>query len=376
MRRGLPARVVAALLGAAAARRDKILFAPARADYYEFLSSSIESARGRHSLRDIFDRDARRYAGTARGRLADAWSRIYSQTGGDLYATWCACFPAAELAIIRVAQLSGNDALVRTLRDLAHVVGLARRSRHIVWVTLWSGALSSCILAATVMAVPLFTAPRLAGLFDALPAEYFGPRTRALFAFAALVDAVWLPASVALALAIAAVAWSMSNLTGALRHKLDRYSIWRIHRCLGALRFMSVLTVVLRRQGASSTQLRTALAMLCAGASPWMRSHLDDMLARVDHGLVGADTFDTGLLDRDLYWYLQDMADARGLVDALVLLRDRLDGRMLGQVARQAQALRWSLLLCCVAGMLALGLWHYAVIDELRRSLMIFHASQ
>src|SRR5690606_15803239 len=162
------------------------------------------------------------------------------------------------------------------------------------------------------------------------------------------------------ALPISALCWSIPNLTGAVRSLLDQVSIWKIHRCLSALRFMSVLTVVLRRQGA--TQLRTALAMLCAGASPWMRGHLDDMLSRIDHGLVGADTFDTGLLDRELYWYLQDMAEARGLVNALVLVRDRLGGRVLAQVARQAQVLRWSLLACCVAGMLALGLWHYAVI--------------
>ncbi|WP_397475437.1 hypothetical protein [Pusillimonas sp.] len=352
------------------------MFSSARADYYEFLSASMQSARGRHSLRDVFERDARRYAGTARGRLAASWSRIYAESGGDLYATWSGCFPASELALIRVAQISGNEALVHTLRDLAHVAGLARHSRHILRATIRSGVLSLCVLAATILAVPLFTVPRLASLFEALPVEYFGSRTRALFGFAAVVESAWPPAAIVLILGAVAVGWSVANLTGPLRRLLDHCSIWRIHRCLSALGFMSFLAVLLQRRDASSTQLRTALAMLCVGASPWMRGHLDGMLGRIDHGVVGAETFDTGLLDRELYWYLQDMADARGLVDALMLLRDRLDGRVLPQVARQAQTLRWSLLACCVTGMLALGLWHYAVIDELRRSLMIFYASQ
>ncbi|WP_017524651.1 hypothetical protein [Pusillimonas noertemannii] len=365
-----------ALFSALLARLDRRLFMPARADYYEFLSAVIKGAKGRHTLRDIFDRDARRYAGTVRGRLSSAWSRGFPAAGGDLYATWLGCFPASELAIIRVAQLSGNETLVHTLADLAHALRLSKRSRHIVWVTVWSGVLSLCVLAATIMAVPQFTVPRLAQLFGALPFDYFGYWTQALFAFAALVRAAWAPVLAALLAGVAMLCWSIPNLTGALRNLLDQVSIWKIHRCLGALRFMSVLTVVLQRQGASSTQLRTAVALLCAGASPWMRGHLEGMLDRIDHGLVGAETFDTGLLDRDLYWYLQDMAEARGLVGALVLLRDRLDGRVLPQVARQAQVLRWALLVCCVAGMLALGLWHYVVIDELRRSLMIFHASQ
>jgi len=367
---------VSAIFQETAAWLDGRRFLSRRADYYEFLAALMEGAKGRHTLRDIFDRDARRYAGTVRGRLARMWSRAYASSGGDLYATWHGSFPATELAIIRVAQISGNDALVRTLHDLAHALRLARRSRHILWVTLWSGVLSLCVLIATVLAVPLFTVPRLQQLFSTLPPEYRAGWTRALFEFSAAVASGWMPITAAIILAMGGLFWSIPNLTGAFRRVLDRVSLWRIHRCIGALRFMSVLTVVLQRQSHSPTQLRTALTMMCAGASPWLRWHLDEMLEHIDHGLVGADTFDTGLLDRELYWYLQDMAEARGLVHALVLVRDRLDGHVLVHVARQAQTLRWMLLGSCVSGMLALGLWHYAVIDELRRSLMIFYASQ
>jgi len=365
-----------ALLGQVFAWIDRRRFLPFRADYYEYLSALMKGAKGRHTLRDIFERDAHRFSDSVRGRLSHAWSRAYPASGGDLYATWFGCFPASELSIVRVAQISGNEALIRTLGDLAHALSLARRSRHLLWTTVWSGVLSLCVLVATVLAVPMLTVPRLEHLFNMLPAEYLGGATRALFRFAAAVQAGWVLIGTVGAVFVAAMLWSIPNLTGMLRSALDKVSIWRIHRCVGALRFMSVLTVVLQRQAVSPTQLRTALAMLCAGASPWMRWHLDIMLERIDHGLVGAATFDTGLLDRELLWYLHDMTEARGLVTALELVRDRLDSHVLMQVARQAQVLRWTLLAACVAGMVALGLWHYVVIDELRRSLMIFHASQ
>lgn len=366
---------IGALLNSLVVYWDSRLFASARADYFEYLSASIRSARGRYSLRDIFDKDARRYSGRTRGRLSAAWSRIYQESGGDLYATWAGCVPVGELALVRVAQLSGNDALVDTLRDLAHVAGLSHRTHGILRTTLWSALLSLLILCGMVMAVPAVTVPRLAGLFEFLPSEYFGTWTRALFTFSTVIEIVWLPV---LALVVAAalfVGWSMSNLTGPLRAFLDRWLPWRIHRSLGALGFMSFLLVMLQRRQSGSTQLRAALTMLATGASPWLRAHLDEMIERIDYGLVGADTFDTGLLERELYWYLQDMIDARGLVDGVGLLCSRLNERVLPQVEQQAQTLRWALLLGCVAGMFTLGLWHYAVIDELRRSMMIFYAS-
>ena len=70
------------------------------------------------------------------------------------------------------------------------------------------------------------------------------------------------------------------------------------------------------------------------------------------------------------------MVAARGLYVGLTLGNERLREYVLGATARQAALLRWSLLLGCLAGLLGLGLWHYAVIDELRRSLMLFYASQ
>src|SRR5690606_13122488 len=130
------------------------------------------------------------------------------------------------------------------------------------------------------------------------------------------------------------------------------------------------------RDEAGSTQLRSALSMQKTGASPWLASYLDRMLDRVDSGVAGAGTFDVGLLDRAHFWFLGDMVMARGLHAGLLLGTERLRSHVLGATARQAAVLRWCLLLGCLAGLLGLGLWHYAVIDELRRSLMLFYASQ
>lgn len=356
---------------------DRLRFTSARADYYDYLSELMEGMQGARTLKEVFEYDARRYgARSVRGRLSACWARVYQVSGGDLYATWLGSFPLAELSLIRAAQLFGNKPLISTLRDLAEALRVVQQVKNIMTQTLWPSVLASIILLAMFLAVPLFTVPHLRDTFEVVPSAYYGRLTRALFEFSALVQIYWVFVLAATAGGGALWSWSMPNLSGPVRQRLEKYSFWRIYRYINSIRFLALLTIVLTRHGATSTQLRTALSMQKHGASPWQNWHVDVMLGRINMGLTGADTFDTGLLDRHMFWFLTDIVLARGLVAGLALTRERLKKQMLGTVARQALAWRWSLLLFCVAGLLGLGLWHYAVIDELRRALMLFYASQ
>lgn len=352
-------------------------FAGGRADYYDYLAALLQGMQGRRTLRDIFERDARRYgAQSVRGRLSQRWIQRYQSAGGDLYATWLGCFPQDELGLIRMAQSFGNASLVKTLEELARVLQLTIRAKNIFRATLWSGAMALLLAFLMMLAVPWFTVPRLMRTFSAVPAEYYGGLTRSLLRFSELVQANWPLIAVFTVGGGLLVLWSLPNTCGPLRRGLERFALWRVYRYVAALRFLTLLSIVLGRDGSESTQLRTALIMQKTGASKWQASHIDAMLARVDAGLAGADTFDTGLLDRAQFWFLADMVMARGLQSGLNLAGERLRAQVLGTVAKQALALRWGLMLASLACLLGLGLWHYAVIDELRRSLMIFYASQ
>lgn len=282
----------------------------------------------------------------------------------------------AELNLIRAAQRLGNDSLVRTLAELAGALRLTRLAGRILVSTLWSAAVAMGVLVGMLVAIPAFTTPGLKQAFQVVTPEYFGPLTTALFQLSDTVRDRWPVAFAALVGGAAAVSWSLPNLCGPVRRRLEKFGLWRIYRHVHALQFFSMLGIVLGRDGAAPTRLRTALWMQKAGASRWRREHIDAMLARIDLGEVGAATFDTGVLDRDIYWFLCDAALARGLSVGLALTRERLETRVLGEVAAQALRLRWCLLLFALGCLLGLGLWHYAVVDELRRSLLIFYASQ
>jgi len=356
---------------------DRVRFMGQRGDYFAYLAVLLHGAQGRLTLRRIFQQDALRHGlGSRRGRLSERWAEAFALTGGDLYATWLGCFPAAELSLVRIGQLSGGHALARVLSELAGAVALIQKARAILVSTLWPALLGMCLLFGMALAIPLHTVPALRQVFHAVPEPYHAAQTRALFGFAAWMQAHGVLLGVACGATVMMVWWSLHHFTGPLRTWLDSRSIWRIYRDAQAVRFLALMAIVLDAGDAASTQLRTALSIQIDSATPWMRWHLDTMLARVDGGLTGADTFDTGLLDRDVYWFLTDMAVAHGLVAAVAMTRDRLGSGILPALQLRAQAMRWLLLLTCVAGMLAMALWHYAVIDELRRALILIHAGQ
>lgn len=140
------------------------------------------------------------------------------------------------------------------------------------------------------------------------------------------------------------------------------------------MRFLALVAILLVPESGQSSQLRPVIVVFLEEASPWLARHLREMVWRIDQGLTSAAAFDTGLLDPDLYWYFEDMVAAQGLQQGLQVVHERMAGRWLQRMRAQAQMLRWAILLAGVAVVMGLGLWHYAVIDELRRGWMMFHA--
>ncbi|RIY40546.1 hypothetical protein [Neopusillimonas maritima] len=347
-----------------------------RADYYEYLSCLLTGAQGRVTLKEIFERDADRYGlRTARGCLSAHWAQRYPLTGGDVSETWQAHFPPSECVVLRAAQRSGNRPLINSLRDLAHACRLIESIRRMMWAGVLPALIAVLVLLGMTIAMPLFTVPRLQQVFSSLPLEYYGATARALFRFAEYVEQFWWLVPVFLCVFAWLVVWSLSNLVGSFRVILDASLLWRLYRLVQTMRFLAVLVVLLEADGKGSVQLRTAIEALRAGSTRWMEDHLCRMLARIDAGVVGARSLDTGLLDRELLWYLEDMTMARSLAQALILTRQRLEQQMLGTVRLQIAGLRWLVLLACAIGLLALGLWHYAVIDDLRRALMVYYSA-
>ncbi|HET8597227.1 MAG TPA: hypothetical protein VFM22_05655 [Castellaniella sp.] len=358
-------------------RLDAWRFASRRADYLDYAHAVLAGAQGRLTVRELFDRDAVRYGpATGRGRLARDWSAACEASGGDLHATWRHCFPADERALIRVAQGLGNARLLACFQALARHLGLLIRTRRLLWATLGSAAAALVVASLLVLALPAWTVPALQQAFQGLPAPYQGPWARALFSAAGFLRDWGFCVPLAAGVSLAGTLFALPRACGPWRRRLDRFGPWRLYRQVQALRVLVLAAILLQPDAGGSSQLRPVIVLLLDGATPWLAAHLRGMVWRVDQGQAGAAAFDTGLLDRELYWYLEDMVAARGLPAGLQAAHERMSAVWQDRIRIQAQALRWLTLLAGVGFVLALGWWHYAAIDELRRGWMMFHASQ
>src|SRR5690606_16817484 len=151
----------------------------------------------------------------------------------------------------------------------------------------------------------------------------------------------WLPFwAVLLAGGAGLSVWAAPMAVGPWRVRLDRWFLWRLYRDAHAIRFLAMLAIMPRQRGNLETRLREALAALARRARPWLAWHVNAMLSRVEHGIVGAGTFETGLFDRETAWFMGDVIAARGLEAGVQQARLRAESRALRRIRREAQALR------------------------------------
>ena len=346
-----------------------------RGDYYLYLADLIDATGGTKNLFSIFQDDAKRMRGrNCRGALSEIWLRRYPLSGGDLFATWFGAFPLEDLIAIQNAQTMGADALVATFRKLASMSKLLDSAKVTFMQTALVGFVAVLVAIGAVMSIPMYTADHLARVFSAVPVELFGSWTKALQFFATVLRETGLFIALLVVLLVTMVFWSLPNWVGAWRRRFDNVGMWLFYRRVHSLRFLSLLGVILNRQGNTGTRLRHALVLQSRHLSPWLESHLQSKIQRLDHGASVIDALDSGLIDSDIWWYLVDMVCTLGLDTALERTCERLGSSSLIVLHRQATFLRWSLLLSALSVVLGVLFWHFRVFDELRHALSIHYA--
>ncbi|MCH4271444.1 hypothetical protein [Kerstersia gyiorum] len=346
-----------------------------RAGYYGYLAGRLAQDQGR-TLRTLFESDARRYGRwEARGWLSGQWAQRCTQQGGDLEQLWQGVFPATELRLLHVAQQAGGEALRQTLRDMAQAVALILKIRAGVRQTLAVALLACLILFATLLAVPVWTAPHMAAMFGDMPTAYYGQAARALFAFATGLEQVWPWLAAPGVILLFLLPASFTHARGRLRQVLDYLAPWRLHRDFHAVRFLALLQVLLRPRAGMVMPLREQLDLLWDALPPWLQWHVERMSEALARGGQVREMFATGLFERETRWMLDDMLEADGLDGGMAQIQAQLEAQAAAGVLGRAKFWRWCLLLLAAAGVLALLFWHYMVIDDLRHALANYQAA-
>jgi hypothetical protein len=350
-------------------------FRSQRADYYDYLAEMIAMTSGAKTLLSMFEDDARRYQGYgARGVLSRHWAQQFPKSGGDLFTTWFGSLPTEDLVAVQAAQYAGSGALTQTLRQLAVVVRTTDAASQAFIQTVWVGLVGVVVAICAVFSIPVLTADHLERVFSEVPPEHYGPWSRALFAASGWLKLLW-PVLLFFAVGgVTAVAWSLRRWRGTARSLADQWGIWRLYRVVQAVRFLSLLAVLLKPRGNTGARLREALLIQQRGALPWLNHHLEKMLMRIDTGALAIEALNTGLIDRETWWYFTDMVHTLGLDEGLQRTKQRMAVHTVLRLQRQATTARWLLLLSAVAVVFLIAFWHFRVFDELRQSLSLYYA--
>lgn len=343
-----------------------------RADYYLYLSEMIQLTEGARTLGSIFRQDALRHAGQgARGVLSAEWSRRFPICGGDLFSTWSGTLPDVEIAIIREAQYAGAGALAQALVRLSYVVRLVDESSREFLGTITVACVAAMFALGSLLVIPFFSAQHIAAAFSFLQPQFYGSIARRFFWLADWLGRYWWVMPSVLLSGGLIIHRSLEAMTGRVRTFCDRFGIWRLYSTVQSIRFLSMLSLLLRQRGNLGTRLREALAAQRRAAVPWLRWHLDQMLSRLDAGMSATHAMNTGLIDRQTWWYFADMVQAVGLDLAMDRTCRHIESQAVARMRRQAVWLRWTLLIGSMLVVMTIGLLHYRVIDELRQSLSL-----
>lgn len=346
-------------------------FSRQRADWYEYLADMTEDTQGKRTLLNILDSDAQRYGRSARGVLSAYWAHKIVETG-KIGLTLHGTLPPKEVAEFVSLQRQGQAVLAGGLRDLASLVRLSARLRHILVSTLFTSAVAIVLLWIVVMiGIPYFTAPMLLSSMPDIPVVLFTFPTQAFFGFAEWIRDHGARVWVATLFIPILFQLSFSYLDGPIRRWLDNWGPYRLYRDVQAIGVISTAATAVKPRSGVTVSLREAIALQFDGASRWLTQRLLEIQKKLEDSKSGVQVFDVGLLDRETYWYLEDLGATLGLDIALQKTRERMETTILKRVEARAQQMRWVILIAAVVVMAALLIWHQSVIWDMRNAMML-----
>jgi hypothetical protein len=356
-------------LGVAAAK-----FHKQRAEYYEYLADLLSDSAGRRNLINIFESDVQRYAGTPRGVLSQHWLERFQENGARLSDAWAGTLPERDLMILRVAENTGGDALVQSLRDVARVTSVIDEAAGSFRATVAVGLVGLVIALAMVLAIPFGILPSIKDSFSFVPEELWGAIGTKLLAVGRAVEAVWPLLVFGVVAAVGWTGWALGNLTGPLRSWLDKHVlIFRLYRDFRGALFLAGLSSMVRYRGGSVGALRLtpAIREISDVAEPWLKWHCEQILENIHQGgALTPECFDTGVLDRETLFYLLDMAETKGLDGGLQMTGKRTESRVVKVINKRAVTIRWVMLGSALLIALAVGLSTMATIFEMKAALV------
>ncbi len=358
-------------------------------DFYQSTANRLENAK-ELKYSTMFERDAARYSTnefgkpikTPRGVLSAHWANKIMDSGGDLALTFTGTLPREDIALIRMGAAAGGNALPATLRDLARISLLISRAKKIFFTATFMGILAMMVTLAVLTVTPTYTVPLLKKTF-VMPAEYVPVIANRLFTFSDFVAEYLVYILLCIGGIAYAILWSLPNYVGKYRRRLDGFFIWGLYRDMQGALFLAVLSTMVKKRGNISDNLSVALQQMNNNTTPWRRWHISQMIDNIqnldmssmDSSAAITNALNTGIMDRESYFFLVDVQDGQGLAIGLQKAGERIEGPTLTSVQKQATTISFVMIGVAFA---VVGVWisvHLATSKAMIDALKSFMSS-
>jgi type II secretory pathway component PulF len=354
-------------------------FRKRRAGYYDWLAQRLESSKGNAKLVDIFERDAQRYPKDPRGILSAHWATLFSANGGNLADTWEGTLPDDDVTVIRINQGAGDEALMSALKDISRVAHLNDEIQGAARTTLMIALLG--VFAAIVMFTlfPVAAGAKLTEIYGFIPLSEWGKRARAFIEHGEWVRAYGLYMVLATGVALTYVHWSMHNLVGPMRDRLDRSIVlYRLMRDLKGALFLSTMATLTRRRGNIQFTLKDSLDVFVQSTkSNWMRWRVQQVVDRIDSGgATDVEPFNTNLLSPEMYFYLRDTAETRGFSDGFAETGQYVEKTVVKNLLKSLMLWRWVLLGISAGSVIYMTGWVLSIPYEMKSTMQNYMGSR
>lgn len=349
-----------------------------RADYYRYASSILKSSGGAIKILQLFENDINRFEGKPRGILCSHWYDRYSINGGNLADTFQGTLPDDEVAIIRVSQDAGGEALILALEDVARMAKLSDQIKAESLATVFAGLIGLVIAVLMLTLFPIFSVKELAHAYDFLPLSAWGSKGKGYHAYASWIEGHLLHMIVITSVCAVTVQWSFGHYVGNFRQWLDEnIAFYRMMRDLKGALFLATMSTLTKKRGGIMFTLKQSLEIFSESArTPWLKWRIDQIIDGADQtGAIGVEAFNTGMISRDMYFYLEDMQKAKGFSEGFEETGNYVETVLVKDIVKRMMFYRWIMLISSLCVAIGVFVWQFQVIHEMRGAMSSFLAT-
>lgn len=221
-------------------------------------------------------------------------------------------FPEEDVFLIDAAEKKGLDEQV--FKDLNEIISESERLKALFKKELMPQMMTLIVTLLFIVGFSVFLMP---GFATMIAEKDRTPLVANYFAFSQGIMDYGVYFAVIIAGFIGSVIWSIKNLTGSLRDKIDKFPPWSVYREFQASNFLILLSGMLK----AGIPTNAALELLNKNAGPYLKRHIKKIRKNLAQGNRNeGEAFDTGFFSNVTAYKIKTYASRSGLANGLYLL--------------------------------------------------------